>query len=72
VTSWVPPDGRADAIVLIAVDGDGDGDADIAVIRYRCDSTGAAVPDADFLCYDTFARERGGMKRSSQDVFRAC
>jgi hypothetical protein len=72
VTSWVPPDGRTDATVLVAVDGDGDGDVDIAVIRYRCDSTGAPVPDAEFLCHDTFVEERGRLKRSSQDILRAC
>jgi hypothetical protein len=72
VTNFVSPENHADAIVLAAVDGDGDGDADIAVIRYRCDATGASVPDGEFLCYDTFVEERGRMKRSSQDIFRAC
>jgi hypothetical protein len=72
LTSWSPPSGRADEIVLVAVDGDGDGDADVAVTRYRCDATGAADPDADFLCYDTFVRERDRLERTSQDILRAC
>jgi len=72
LTDALPPSGRGEESVELAIDSDGNGRADLVLTQYSCDATGAMSASGESRCLDTYVEQRGTLRRVQQDILRNC
>jgi hypothetical protein len=72
LTDVLPPSGRGEESVELAIDADGNGRADLVLTQYSCDATGALSASGEGRCLDTYLEQRGTLRRVQQDILRSC